>query len=387
MYHKPHSLKFLRQRKSLLRMPLIVLPFLMMFFYLLGGGSKKTTSGQNLFPLGGINTKLPDAHFSPGKDKDKWSMYETLRNDSSKIWEAIKKDPYYNFQDTSIKVRLNTLKIPDSGAEKVLGKLDQIKAVINQPAKPAGLPDPPLSHLQKLFEERKHPPGNDPEMDRLSGMLDKVLAIQHPEMVSDTLYHKSAGHDENFEVRSDTVEPVISEWNNDDRYSNSFFGLTDPKVPEAASQILQASVPEPVSLVSGSTVKLQIKKEILIHNTPIRAGQLIYGIATLSNERIRIHVSSIRTALEILPVSLDVYDLDGLEGIYIPGSITRDVGKQTADQSISSLGLTSVDPSIGAQAASAGIQAAKTLFSRKLKLIKVSIQAGYQVLLKDSHPH
>jgi hypothetical protein len=47
------------------------------------------------------------------------------------------------------------------------------------------------------------------------------------------------------------------------------------------------------------------------------------------------------------------------------------------------IGLTSLDPSWGAQAASAGIEAAKTLFSKKVKLIKVTVKAGYQVLLRD----
>jgi hypothetical protein len=35
------------------------------------------------------------------------------------------------------------------------------------------------------------------------------------------------------------------------------------------------------------------------------------------------------------------------------------------------------------QAASAGIEAAKTLLSKKSKLIKVTVKAGYQVLLRD----
>jgi len=48
-----------------------------------------------------------------------------------------------------------------------------------------------------------------------------------------------------------------------------------------------------------------------------------------------------------------------------------------------SIGLTSLDPSWSAQAASAGVEAAKTLFSKKVRLIKVTVKAGYQVLLKD----
>jgi hypothetical protein len=59
------------------------------------------------------------------------------------------------------------------------------------------------------------------------------------------------------------------------------------------------------------------------------------------------------------------------------------VAKESADQSIQNLGFTSYDPSLGAQAATAGVTAAKSLFSRKVRLVKVEVKAGYQVLLKD----
>ena len=77
-------------------------------------------------------------------------------------------------------------------------------------------------------------------------------------------------------------------------------------------------------------------------------------------------------------------DLDGIAGIYIPGAITRDVAKQSTDQAIQSIRLASLDPSVGAQAASAGIQAAKSLIGRKVKLVKVTVKAGYRVLLRDN---
>jgi len=38
---------------------------------------------------------------------------------------------------------------------------------------------------------------------------------------------------------------------------------------------------------------------------------------------------------------------------------------------------------LGAQAASAGIETARDLISKKVKLVKVTVKAGYQVLLRD----
>lgn len=86
-----------------------------------------------------------------------------------------------------------------------------------------------------------------------------------------------------------------------------------------------------------------------------------------------------------VPVALSVYDMDGMAGIYIPGAITRDVAKQSTDNALQSVALNSLDPSIGAQAASAGIETAKTLISKKVKLVRVTVKAGYQILLKDNN--
>jgi hypothetical protein len=105
----------------------------------------------------------------------------------------------------------------------------------------------------------------------------------------------------------------------------------------------------------------------------------------LNNERLEIEVNSIRNGNSLFPVKLEVYDMDGLPGIHIPGAITRDVAKQSADNGLQLMELTSVDPSLKAQAATAGINTVKSLMSRKVKQVKVLVKAGYKVLLRDKN--
>jgi hypothetical protein len=50
-----------------------------------------------------------------------------------------------------------------------------------------------------------------------------------------------------------------------------------------------------------------------------------------------------------------------------------------------SVQMTSLDPSLKAQAAAATIETAKTLFSRKMKLINVTLKAGESILLRDTN--
>jgi len=112
-------------------------------------------------------------------------------------------------------------------------------------------------------------------------------------------------------------------------------------------------------------------------------GTFVFGAASLNGERLNIQINSIRYKNSLFPVQLFVVDMDGIEGVYIPGAITRDVAKGSADRAVQGVGFTTLDPSLGAQAANAGIEAAKTLLSKKAKLVKVTVKAGYQVLLRD----
>ncbi|HJS53107.1 MAG TPA: conjugative transposon protein TraM, partial [Chitinophagaceae bacterium] len=69
----------------------------------------------------------------------------------------------------------------------------------------------------------------------------------------------------------------------------------------------------------------------------------------------------------------------------IPGAITRDVAKQSVDNSLQLMELSTMDHSLKAQATSAGIGAAKSLLSKKVEQLKVMVKAGYKVLLRDKN--
>ncbi len=147
---------------------------------------------------------------------------------------------------------------------------------------------------------------------------------------------------------------------------------------------IRATIEQTQTVVSGGELKIRLLDEIYIAGVLIPKGQLVSGTAILNGERLIVEIPFVRYLNNIFPVALSAYNLDGLEGIYIPGTISRDVAKQGADNAVQELQMMTLDPSLSAQAVNAGIEAAKGLFSRKVKLIKVTVKAGYQILLKDS---
>ena len=58
-----YSQKWLRQRKFLLVLPALVIPFVTMAFWALGGGKGASIEGHATAKNGGFNLQLPGIHF------------------------------------------------------------------------------------------------------------------------------------------------------------------------------------------------------------------------------------------------------------------------------------------------------------------------------------
>jgi conjugative transposon TraM protein len=263
-----------------------------------------------------------------------------------------------------------------------------------------------VDRLEKMMQIMAGSDTNDPEIQQIESMLDKILDVQHPERVREKIREQSAQHKQNVfpvkaAIKGDNISLVEGiaprtimtnvDSTSDAIYtrqviSNGFYGLDDDLQSENEnSNAIQAVIHDTQTLVAGSTVKLRLLTDVYINGQLVEKDQFVFGTCAISGERLTISINSIRDEHSLLPVSLTVFDLDGMEGIYIPGAITRDAAKQASSQSIQDVQLYSMDNSLGVQAATAGIEAAKGLFSRKAKLIKVTVKAGYQVLLKDKN--
>ena len=215
---------------------------------------------------------------------------------------------------------------------------------------------------------------NDPELEKLSSMMDKIIDIQHPERVSEQISQAgTAAHKEAF---------IISDRSADDTIVDGFYSLDEPS-DTASSNAVAAVVHDNEVLKNGSVIRLRLTSDAYINNIRIPKGNFVYGTVTPEGERLNVAIRSIRVNNSVYPVQLEVYDMDGLKGIYIPGALSRDVLKQSADNSLQLMQISSLDPTLKAQATAAGIGTLKNLLSKKVKQVKVFIKEGYKVLLQN----
>lgn len=395
-----------------------------MIFWALGGGKVQKAEAQAQ-KQEGFNIKLPDAILKDDKPMNKMSYYDQAQLDSAKFRELIKNDPNYKsltlsepsdslsgqnmLQELPDKRGLNTSLYGSGGyndpnEEKIYRKLAELNKEMNKPVnrtaetnydydqntksnnKAATVGSDDIDKLEQMINIMNQPNEEDPELQQLNGMLEKILDVQHPERVQEKLSKTSGTNKKPLSVSSKETENVVSSLDTghiENIPLNGFYSLNENFDTTENENSIQAVIHETQTIVTGSTIKLRLINGITVNNIQIPKDNFVFGIASLNGERLKINISSIRYQNSLFPVELSVYDLDGLEGIYIPGAITREVAKQSADRSIQNLGASSLDPSWQAQAATAGVEAAKTLFSKKIKLVRVTVKAGYQVLLKD----
>ena len=417
-----HSAKFLRQRKMMLVLPVLIIPFVTMGFWALGGGqgqAKNNLAENNK----GLNLQLPDANLKDDRNTDKLSFYNQADADSLKREELLRNDPYYK---DSINSRRNTIssdngnllstapvnrglnpspynKTADANEQRIYQKINEINKQINQPdigtqlnnsnpTQPATKNDSnePFSNevdrLQSMMQQMNGNQDADPEMQQLNGTLEKILDIQHPDRVKEKLKEKSLKNKEQvFIITKNFVKNNISlldTGKSKRNAENKFFSVEEDADSEEQNTV-EAVVHQTQTLVNGAVVKMRLLNDIYLNGSLVTKGNFVFGIAELNDERLEININAIRNNNSLFPVKLEVFDMDGLAGIYIPGAISRDVARQSADNGLQLMELTSMDPSFKAQAAATGINAAKSLLSKKVKQVKVVVKAGYKVLLRD----
>lgn len=414
------SQAYLRKRKMMLVLPLLVIPFLTMAFWAMGGG-KGTSSSKSTGSNQGLNLNLPDANLKEDKLSDKLSFYDKADKDSMKLEEWMRSDPYYRQKETGEPVmneieqmtettgskfnqRLNTSPYETSGnnpEQKIMQKLALLEkelnktpettddlAAENEKKNDTAFPGE-VDRLESMMQVMNKGNADDPEIKQLENTLDKILDIQHPERVKDRIKEKSLKNKEVvFAVSKEPKQESISLLDTGkirQATESGFYSVNDEADTNEEQYAIEAVIHENQTLVNGSVIKLRLLNDIYINGSLIPKDNFVFGIASLNDERLEVGINSIRCNQSLFTVKLEVYDMDGLPGIYIPGAITRDVAKQSADNSLQLMELSTMDPSLKAQAAAAGINTAKSLLSKKVKLIKVMVKAGYKVLLKDKN--
>lgn len=424
MTHPPYTDAFLRQRKFYLALPVLVLPFLSFIYWKLVVVNLESKH-QDSEKTHGLLLALPAADLSGEKNMDKLAYYRKADQDSASRAQQIKKDPYRQQeyhpaagQDDPVLLGLDAAgakseqtagfgqvaKAQNRHEAKVHQRLAALdKALVaaqpvssdpEQDSHRATAEDQPeitkLEEMMAGIQTREIAQEKDPEMAQLDSMLSKLLLLQDREKNGPQLAGIPASSKSlpvSAAAPGDPVTLLLAEKDTAesklvDTTQSGFWGL-GPDQNTQTETSLTAVIDHAQQLIPGATVQLRLTSTLSVAGSLIPENTLVYGTASISGERLKIKISSVRSVDKILAVDLSVYDLDAIEGIYVPGALSRTVAKQQLAGQLQGYELDTGGFSVGAQAASAGVQMGKMLLGKKARLAQITLQQGYKVLLYD----
>ena len=140
------------------------------------------------------------------------------------------------------------------------------------------------------------------------------------------------------------------------------------------------------TVTDGQKVRLRLLEQMRVGDIIIPANSVVTGSARITGERLGIGITSIEYAGSIYNVKLNVYDIDGQEGIFIPGSMELNAAKEVAANMGTSMGSSiNISSDAGAQLASdlgkGLIQGTSQYIAKKMRTVKVHLKSNYRVML------
>jgi conjugative transposon TraM protein len=271
----------------------------------------------------------------------------------------------------------------DTEKEALREEVEHLKATMAERQLAPTSYDDQVALLEKSYElAAKYMPGGKEETTAMgkagmesgtSGRKTDVVPVSHVKKpvvsslgqpVSDPEFVKQFSQPRNYTFHTATSEEISKEKNT-----------------------INAVVHEDQTLINGQGVRLRVTEPMQAGGQLLPRNTILTGVGRMQGERMEIRVSSIEHEGTIIPVSLQAYDSDGQQGVYIPGSMEMAAVKEIAGNTGQNLGSTINISQQGAgeqlltDLGRGAIQGASQYISKKAREVKVTLKAGYRIFL------
>jgi conjugative transposon TraM protein len=152
---------------------------------------------------------------------------------------------------------------------------------------------------------------------------------------------------------------------------------------------IDACINETVTVTGGQEVRLRLLEPVQAGDFLVPENTLVSGSARISGERMNISITHIQYAGNIIPVKMSVFDMDGNQGVSVPGSEELNAVKEVAANMGTSMGssITITDDAGSQLLADLGrsvVLGASQYAGKKMRAVRVTLKAGHRVLLLPS---
>ena len=167
---------------------------------------------------------------------------------------------------------------------------------------------------------------------------------------------------------------------------NMGFHSVGKATPSIARNTLSVVVDRTTTIRQGDFLRLRLAESARIEGMTLPPNTVLIAQSTIDGNRMKLHVTSVEHAGRILAVKLSAFDLDGQEGLSIPGSEEVSALKEVGAGVGGTIGTSftfasSAKDQLIAEAARGVMQGASQLLQKKLRTIKVTVKSGHRLFL------
>lgn len=293
---------------------------------------------------GGIGSKYESMVKSYGRIQDFSAVENIERNNNEDDKEAY--ESKYTEDDLAL------LDTEANRRTKELERLREMQKRLRESAEKGEAMNNDTASLPSLDEDRRIGRSEQRRKEALAE-LDKALAEARLqgrkglEPTTDNTDTSASGQvpartvtDRNVEVNENAVhEPAddaeIGQAVKTIKTSSDYFHTLAENEPEP--KLIKAIIDEDIKATDGSRVRLRLLDDVEINETIVPKGSYLYAtMSGFGNQRVKGSVKSILVDDELVKVSLSLYDTDGLEGLYVPGSAFRETAQDVASNAMNS---------------------------------------------------
>ena len=134
------------------------------------------------------------------------------------------------------------------------------------------------------------------------------------------------------QVKKDAVEVVTKA---EDNNADNFNTVADTEKQE--DPLIKAMIDQTTKAHEGTRLRFKLLDDVIVKGVKLQKGTYLYGTVTgFGQQRVMADITSILVKDKFLKIHLSVYDLDGMQGFYVPESAFRDMMKNAGSAAMQS---------------------------------------------------
>ncbi|MFC4143531.1 conjugative transposon protein TraM [Pedobacter mendelii] len=390
-------------KKPRYALPLICLPFLMLFFYVYKSsfgkeGAKAVGRDSLQTDVAGVSAQVRnqelsgklDAFRNKFKQADGYTAVGTIGEENQQRAEV---SSSYNSREKRILDSIDQVMkakygMPNSGSSKTSGNYSPGLSYSGDRTSSSAQQDRALAaalskikHGETIYGD---PAGLKPEPDPMQLFRQQMALVDSMGKANDPALVEKKEREEvsKLSAKEDKSKVVIPV-----RRFISAMGAFNTIVSSEQQRPISAIIDQDITGFSGSRLRIRLTDDIMAGKFLIKKGTYLYAtISGFSAQRVTLLISSVFYGGEILPINLQVYDNDGLPGIYVPSSAFREFTRDAS--SSSSQGITIQQMAENNNQLVMGVlskmfQSTTTAVNKLIRSNKVKVKYNTQVFLID----